>query len=191
MARTYTLKRRAEAQAETRRRIVEAAVELHSTLGPAATSFSMIAEKAGVQRHTFYAHFPDERSVLMACSAHSLAQDPLPEAAPWRPIADPAERLRVGLRAVYDWYERNESLVACVLRDAETHELVREIMALRYGPGIGAWHEALGAGLKAKQRPLLALALSFHSWRTLTREAGLKQAEAVKAMMHAVIGTGQ
>jgi AcrR family transcriptional regulator len=186
MARNYTLKRRAESQAETRRRIVEAAVELHSTIGPAKTTVSMIAEKAGVQRHTLYKHFPDERSMAMACSGLAEERDPLPDGEPWRAIADPVERLQVGLRAVYDWYARNESLLACVLRDAETHALVREISALRYGPGIEKWHEVLGAGLKAKQRPMLALALSYHTWRTLTREAGLKQADAVKAMAHAI-----
>ncbi len=68
MTRTYTLKRRAEQQAETRRRIVEAAVELHGSIGPALTTVSMVAERAGVQRHTFYAHFPDERSLHLACS---------------------------------------------------------------------------------------------------------------------------
>ena len=68
MARTYTLKRRAEQQAETRRRIVEAAVELHGSVGPALTTISMVAERAGVQRHTLYAHFPDERSLFLACS---------------------------------------------------------------------------------------------------------------------------
>jgi AcrR family transcriptional regulator len=187
MARNYTLKRRAETQAETRQRIVDAAIALHGTVGPANTTVSMIAEKAGVQRHTFYSHFPDERSMLMACSGHSLELDPMPDASAWRAIADPAERLSVGLRAVYDWYARNESLVACVLRDAEVHELVREISALRYGPGIGAWHDVLGAGLKAKQRAMLAVALSFHTWRTLAREAGMKQAEALKAMVEAVI----
>src|SRR6187549_1558951 len=99
MARTYTLKRRAEQQAETRKRIVEAAVELHGSIGPAATTISMVAERAGVQRHTFYAHFPDEWSLLLACSGLALERDPLPDAAPWRAIADPAERLSVGLRA--------------------------------------------------------------------------------------------
>lgn len=188
MARTYTLKRRAESQAETRRRIVEAAIELHSSVGPAKTTVSMIAERAGVQRHTLYNHFPDERSMLMACSGHSLELDPLPDAEAWRAIADADERLRVGLGAVYDWYARNESLVACVLRDAETHELVREISALRYGPAIGKWREVLGEALKAKQQPLLALALSYHTWRTLARDAGLKQAEAVKTMIAAIAG---
>src|SRR6185295_18882191 len=130
MARTYTLKRRAEQQAETHRRIVEAAVELHGTVGPANTTVSMIAERAGVQRHTFYAHFPDERSMLMACSGHVMARDPLPDAEPWRALKTPAERLGVGLRAIYDWFERNGDVIGSALRDAEQHELVREITTL-------------------------------------------------------------
>src|SRR5689334_22484728 len=97
MARTYTLKKRAEQQAETRKRIVEAAVELHSTVGPSATTLSMIAEKAGVQRHTLYAHFPDERSVFMACSGLTHERDPMPTADAWREIADHSERLTAGL----------------------------------------------------------------------------------------------
>jgi AcrR family transcriptional regulator len=187
MARRYTLKRRAENQAETRRRIVEAAVELHSTIGPSATTVSMIAEKAGVQRHTLYKHFPDERAMAMACSGLTEERDALPDAEPWRAIADPAARLRAGLCAIYDWYERNESLLACVLRDAETHELIREISALRYAPGIAKWREILGAGLDQKQRAMLALAVSFHTWRTLRREAALGQEEAVAVIAGALM----
>lgn len=187
MPRNYTLKRRAESQAETRQRIVEAAVELHSTIGPSNTTVSMIAEKAGVQRNTFYAHFPDERAMLMACSGHALELDPIPDARAWRAIADPAERLRTGLRAIYAWFERNESLTACILRDAEHYAPVQEIMALRYADGIGAWHDVLSEKLKPKQRPLLTLALSFHTWRTLRRDAGLEQNAAVKTMMDAIV----
>lgn len=188
MARNYTLKKRAEGQAETRQRIVDAAIALHGSVGPAKTTISMIAEKAGVQRHTLYAHFPDERAMLMACSGHALEMDPLPDAAAWRAIADADERRRVGLSAVYAYFERNAELLACVLRDVETHEIVQEVMATRYAPGIGAWHEVLGAGLKAKQRAMLAVALSFHTWRTLVRETGMKQSDAVEAMAGAVAG---
>ena len=42
----------------------------------------MIAERAGVQRHTVYAHFPDERSLNMACSGLVHERDPLPGADP-------------------------------------------------------------------------------------------------------------
>ena len=191
MPRTYTLKRRAEQQAETRQRIVEAAVALHGSVGPAQTTISMVAERAGVQRHTFYAHFPDDRSLLLACSGLSLERDPVPDAKPWRSIADPAERLRAGLRAIYDWYERNAELIAHVLRDAESHALVREIAALRYSPPMAACADALGEKLNAQQRALLRLALSFFTWRTLARESGMKQAAAVGAMVAAIEQAGE
>src|SRR6478752_8137188 len=97
MARTYTLRKRAEQQAETRQRIVDAAMDLHASVGPAQTTVSMVAERAGVQRHTFYAHFPDDRSLLLACSAWHLEHAPMPYAEPWRQIADRTERLKTGL----------------------------------------------------------------------------------------------
>jgi AcrR family transcriptional regulator len=186
MTRTYTLKRRAEQQAETRQRIVEAAIDLHGTVGPAQTTVSMVAEKAGVQRHTFYAHFPDERSLLMACSGLSLERDPLPDAAPWGAIKDRNARLTAGLSALYGWYARNDQLTGCVLRDAERHPLVKEIADLRYGPPMTAYHAVLGASLTAKQRAALNLALGYFTWRTLVRESGLKPAAAVAVMVAAI-----
>jgi AcrR family transcriptional regulator len=145
----------------------------------------MVAERAGVQRHTFYAHFPDERSLLLACSGLAYERDPPPDAAPWRAL-DGDERLRVGLRAIYDWYERTAELSACVLRDAEHYQPVREINALRFEPAMAAYRAVLGAKLNDRQRALLELALSFYTWRTLTREAGLKQDAAVVTMVEAI-----
>jgi AcrR family transcriptional regulator len=186
MTRTYTLKRRAEQQAETRRRIAEAAVELHSTIGPARTTLSMIAERAGVQRHTLYAHFPDERSLHLACSGLAFERDPPPDAGPWRSIEDRRERLGVALTAIYGWFERNAEMAACVLRDAEYHELTREMAHLRMGPYMAAYHEVLGAKLSMKQRAMLQLALSFFTWRTLVRDGGLKPGAAVAMMVQAI-----
>jgi AcrR family transcriptional regulator len=186
MTRTYTLRRRAEQQAQTRQRIVEAAVELHSSVGPARTTVSMIAERAGVQRHTFYAHFPDDRSLSLACSGLVAERDPLPDAGPWQALKDRRERLRVGLRAIYGWYERHAELLGCVLRDAETHALTRDIAAERFGPSMTSYREVLGAKLSAKQRAMLELALSFYTWRTLVRENRLKPEGAVGAMIEAI-----
>ena len=122
----------------------------------------------------------------MACSGLVEDRDPLPYAEPWRSIEDRNERLRAGLAAIYAWYERNASLLACVLRDAEVHAPTREINQLRFGPFIAAYHEVLGAKLGAKQRPMLHLALSFLTWRALVQEAGLKTGAAVKAMVQAI-----
>jgi AcrR family transcriptional regulator len=186
MSRSYTLKKRAEQQAETRQRIVEAAVELHSTVGPSETTLSMIAEKAGVQRHTLYAHFPDERSIFMACSGLAHERDPSPTADAWRGITDPTERLATALTAIYEWYERNAQLLSNVMRDVERHPMVQEIQKTRVAPVRKGWNEVLGGNLSAKQRTMLTLALSFYTWRTLTRDGGLKIGEAVMRMVEAI-----
>jgi len=186
MARTYTLRRRAERQAETRQRIIEAAVELHGTVGPALTTLTMVAERAGVQRHTLYAHFPDERALLWACSGLVEERDPLPDAAAWRALPDPRERLRTGIGALHAWYARNADLAACVLRDAEHHAPTREIAALRLGPPLRAIQEVLGEGLDPAQQAMLGLMLGFHAWRSLVRQGGLGQEAAIEAAIRAI-----
>src|SRR5690242_18900641 len=99
--RKYELKARAESQEQTRQSIVVAAMELHQQLGPAQTSLSAVAERAGVQRLTVYRHFPDEISLLRACSGHYRALHPPPDPSAWRAITDRRERLRTGLRDLY------------------------------------------------------------------------------------------
>ena len=189
MKRAYTLKRRAEQQADTRQRIVEAAVELHSKVGPAQTTISMLAERAGVQRHTVYAHFPDEWSLFCACSGLALERDPLPDAKLLADIPGTEDRLRRGLGDLYAWYGRNAELAACILRDAEYHALTKDIVALRLGPPMGALAAALGTGFAAsrQQQAALQLALSFFTWRQLTREAGLSLTEAVDLTARTVL----
>jgi AcrR family transcriptional regulator len=189
MARTYTLKRRAEKQEETRSRIVEAAVDLHGSVGPARTTLSMVAERAGVQRHTLYAHFPDERSLLMACSALTMERDPLPDGERWASLPAGVQRLGHGFGAVYGWYARNADLAACVLRDAEVHEPTRETVALRMAPSMRRYEEILGDGLGPRQRAALHLMLGYQAWRSLVRESGLGQEEAVWVALQSVLRT--
>src|ERR1041384_4638138 len=93
----YEKKRRAEHEAETRRHITETAVELHGTVGPARTSISAIAERAGVRRSTVYRHFPDEAALFDACSSHWEAANPPPDMERWAAIEDAEERLRTAL----------------------------------------------------------------------------------------------
>ena len=87
------MKRRAESQQQTRRRITESAVELHGTLGPARTSMSAVAAHAGVRRSTLYRHFPDEAALFDACTAHWAQANPPPDLAGWSTVDDPDERL--------------------------------------------------------------------------------------------------
>jgi AcrR family transcriptional regulator len=146
----------------------------------------MVAERAGVQRHTVYAHFPDERSLFLACSGLALERSPLPDAEPWGKIASTGERLRAGLSALYEWFEQNEALAGCVLRDAEFHPLTKEITRLRIEPHMRRYQRILEAGFNMRQRALLRVALAFHTWRTLAREGGLAREDAVATMVDAI-----
>jgi AcrR family transcriptional regulator len=189
MARKYELKRRAESQAETRQRIVEAAVELHQTKGPGLTNISDVARLAGVQRNTLYRHFPDERSLLLACSGHYGQLNPAPDPTTWQAEADPARRLRLGLTDLYDFYDRTEEMLTRVVRDAEFHEGVREIQTMRSGKLRGAAHDILAEGLprNARTRSMLDVALDFRTWKRLARVDGLSQKAAVETMVRAIL----
>ncbi|WP_368413083.1 TetR/AcrR family transcriptional regulator [Dongia sp.] len=186
--RPYEQKLRAEQAAETRQRIVEAALHLHGTIGPARTTVSMIAERAGVQRHTYYAHFPDDRGLFCACSGLLQERDPMPDAESWHGIADPKTRLVKGLGALYDWYGRNAELVAAILRDAEHHPVTAETVAHRVTPHLDRMAAVLSDGIPTRQRHLLHLALSFHTWRSLVQESGLSPKTAITTMTRAIFG---
>ena len=127
--RKYEKKRRAELEAETRRRITETAVELHGTVGPARTSISAIAERAGVRRSTVYRHFPDEAALFDACRSHWAAANPLPDIGAWAAIEDPDERLRTALDELYAFYRRTERMMENLHRDERTMPLVAEHFA--------------------------------------------------------------
>jgi AcrR family transcriptional regulator len=187
MGRKYELKKRAERQEETRRRIVEAAVELHGTIGPARTTVSAVAERAGVQRHTYYRHFPDERSLGLACSGLYMETNPMPDPEPWREIDDLEQRLRHGLGELYAYYERNEPMLSNVIRDAELDPVFAEIGRMRIGPPLGAIRAVLANGRRSKRLlALLDVTLAFSTWRTLVRDSGLSHKEAVETMVAAI-----
>ena len=182
--RPYRKRRRAELEEETRQRITEATVALHGTVGPARTTVSAIAERAGVQRATVYRHFPDERALIGACSAHWNAANPRPDIAGWAAVEDPDGRLRSALTELYAWYDRTEYMVERITRDAAVVEPLREAMNRAAG-----WYEA-ATGVLAEGRPgdaararaAIAHALAFDTWRSLVRRQGLAPEEAVELM---------
>ncbi len=188
MAKKYEMKRRAERMQETRRRITEAAVELHQTVGPARTTVSAVAEKAGVQRHTYYAHFPELKDLYQACMAHYSERNPLPEPPFWADVADAEERLRVALSEVYAYYGGNEGMLANVLRDAPLDPIAQETMVSFYQYWEAMRNALAGAfGASGERHEVLlaavALALDFQTWRTLVRQQGLDKEKAVELMI--------
>src|SRR5436305_832014 len=159
--RIYELKKLADAMEDTRRRITEAAVDLHGTLGPARTTVSAVAERAGVQRHTVYRHFPTERALFAACGAHFDALHPQPDPGAWG-------SLEQGLDDLYRWYEETEPMISKVTRDAELVEAVPEAME-PWNVLFAEARQALASGLPRRKTVVAAVAhaVDFHTWRSL------------------------
>jgi AcrR family transcriptional regulator len=184
MTRRYELKQRAQSQADTRRRILEATVALHVERGPAATQITDIAHRAGVDRVTVYRHFPDQASLLKACSAHYYHAHPLPDPTAWAAIDDPQARLRHGLQELYAYWARNAAMAANILRDAQVlgHLGVgRRLLTLQRDAV-----EVLASGWSPADQHQQALAATirvaadFHTWQNLVREQGMTEHEAVE-----------
>src|SRR5260370_19161268 len=76
--RRYRMERRAEGAEETRQRIVQATMALHTAQGVLATSHKDIAARADVSVGTVYHHFPTVDSIVRACGAHVRDLHPLP-----------------------------------------------------------------------------------------------------------------
>ncbi|MFG2716276.1 TetR/AcrR family transcriptional regulator [Streptomyces goshikiensis] len=182
--RGYEMHKRAEDVGRTRQCIIEAAVHLHGTAGPASTSIAAIAERAGVTRLTVYRHFPDENALFEACSGHWLSRQKLPQPDKWSAFESPIERLMAGLADLYRFYRAGEQMLTLVIRDQHAVPKpvreAREEMRRKYVKVLaGAWPEAAAPA----QRAVIGHATVFSTWRSLCREQGLTDDEAVEVMV--------
>ncbi len=172
-ARTYVKAARAESEAETRLRIVEALVELHEEVGPRRTTVKAVAERAGVQRLTVYRHFPDENAMFAACSALWAERVPFPDLAAIGE-RDPHRRARAILLALYRWYRSGESMLENILADAPHVEAVRKAMQpIRDSlDALVAELEKGWRGTSQRRRATLQHAVQFATWQSLAGITG-------------------
>jgi AcrR family transcriptional regulator len=186
--RPYRMTRRAELEARTRRRITESTVELHRTLGPARTSISAVAERAGVRRSTVYRHFPDEAALFAACTSHWTAANPLPDLGRWAAIDDSDKRLRIAFEELYAHYRRTERMMHNIMRDEATMPIVRRMLG-GYRDYLEAARDTLVSGRRARGKRVRAAighALAFATWRSLAREQRLSDPQAAELMCRLV-----
>jgi AcrR family transcriptional regulator len=187
MPRTYQLKRRAEQQQETRRRIVAATVELHEEVGVLRTTVSDIAARAGVERATVYRHFRDDHELIAACTGHYLASNSPPDPSVWEVVHDPAERFRTALIAIYAYHRQTERMADRAERDLPDAPVLAEVLA----PLAAHWdrvRDTLSRGWPttvARSEVIEAAighAIAFSTWRSLVRVQGLDDTEAAEVM---------
>jgi AcrR family transcriptional regulator len=184
MTRQYQLNQRAKSQAETRQRIVEAAIKLHQAKGLGATSMRDVAKEAGVGTVTVYRHFADNIELLGACSGAYFERHPFPDLTVWQTIPDTKKRLMVGLSEAYAFHRETSPMIARVLGE------VRDLPIME--PYHGYWRKAADILLDAFSEPMrndrklkagLVLALQFETWQVLTQQEELSDADAVDLMM--------
>ena len=194
--RKYELKARAERQAATRRRIVEATSALHEEVGPARTTVAEIARRAGVQRLTVYTHFPNETELFDACGQHWMERNAPPDPSAALAIADPDERLRAVLGPLYRWYRKNARTIENLQRDRLVMPAFDAVMRIRMDQQLAYLANALASGFAPRGRQAkgvraaVALAIDFWTWRRLAGER-ISDHEAAALMVGAVNAAAQ
>ncbi|MPZ71805.1 MAG: TetR family transcriptional regulator [Nitriliruptorales bacterium] len=180
---------RAEAVADTRHRIVEAAKALHAQQGVVRTSWDDIAERAGVSTATTYRHFPSLAELIPACarSVFDIIEPPGLEEAELQFPSDgsPADRLEHLVRASCVCYAKGRGWLHAAHRE---RDFVAELDA-----AVGILDESLKVLVAAAahrelpraQLGLLFALCDFPFWWSL-RAAGLTDAEAEEQIVRLV-----
>jgi AcrR family transcriptional regulator len=188
MTRRYISKKRAESQVQTRRRIVDATIELHGSVGPLGATVAAIAERAGVSRLTVYRHFPDDVELLRACTSDYNLDHPPPDPTPWLAIADPTRRVEAALRDLYAYYAANESVLANGMDAYGVMPALRQALEPQF-EGARRLQELLADGWRAEAQPGSVLhgaighAIAFPTWRALRRHQGLTNEQAIQLIV--------
>lgn len=192
--RPYTMRKRAEDVGATRDRITEAAVRLHTTIGPARTTISAVAEGAGVTRLTVYRHFPTEDELFRACTTHWRNAHPAPDPSTWATLPQ-RHRVTTALTELYGWYAENADALMLLRRDADAMPTWVREGTMRMN---SAFAEMLISGSKVRGharrrlRAVAGLVVDYRTWRSLVVEQGLTNDDAVElggAFLRAATGS--
>jgi AcrR family transcriptional regulator len=187
--------RRAESVDLTRQRITDAAVRLHTTVGPSATSMSAVAAAAGITRLTLYRHFPSKDALFGACMGHWRSLHPPPDPDAWRAISSFRARAATAIDELYGWYAQNGDELYPIYRDAaftpQSNERARRATNDRIVAAV------LGDASPARgraERPLKAAlghVVSFWTWRSLAVEQSLSTERAAWMALQFVLAVGE
>jgi AcrR family transcriptional regulator len=144
--RKYTMDRRKAAVEETRRRILEATLALHSEKGIFGTSWQDIARRADVSVGTVYKHFPSLDELVPACGElmYAITRPPSLEDAPeiFAGAHTLEERLGRLVSELFDFYERGAPYIETDFQERQL-PVVREWEAYMRATIAGLVREAL------------------------------------------------
>ena len=184
MARSYRMKKRAEIRDQTRERILQATMQLHDEQGVAPTTFSEVAERAGVGVATVFRHFPKLGDLVRACGGHVWQEmrPPVPDAAPavFAGLETTEARMERLIEEIDAFYERGALRLALASRDRElVPELDQFLGAVEAGVEAMVREALKEARLSPRALEVARALMSFPVWAALNR-LGLPAAERVR-----------
>lgn len=182
-SRGYESPLRAEQRAQTRARIIEAAIELLAEEELEEVTIPLVAKRAGVSVRTVYAHFPTKEAL-----AETIAEL-LDERIGALQFPDKADELPAFVAGIFAGFDRDEPLFTGALRT----KAGRAVSARRRPRRIEELERALEPELSAlepaERREALAAIYLIHSvltWRAMKDYFGLTGAQAGAAAAWAV-----
>lgn len=181
------MRNRAASAAETRRRLIEATVALHGERGVLATRPADVAARADVALTTYYKHFPSLDDLVRACGGRLREMLPPPDPAGLAGLRRRPERIAAMVRTLFDDYELRERWLHMARAEERAVPALQHSMSAQRAVRDAFVQAALGESADQRETAgVVAALVDFWAWRTLRREVGLSQAEAIRAVTVAV-----
>ncbi len=182
------MQKRAAQGAETRRRIVDAAVALHREKGALMTKPAEIAARANVSLATYYKHFPSLGALVTACTTRGRELIPPPDLEIVAALPpQPGVRIPTMVRTLFDYYEVREPWLYAGRTEERFIPEVRPVMERLRGLREGFVRAALAhAEVDQKVLGVVSTMMDYWTWRTLRRDLEFAQEEAISSMTEAV-----
>src|SRR6059058_4006953 len=185
--RTYRMTRRDAANAETRRRIVDAAIALHAQKGVLGTSWPDIAKRADVALGTVYRHFPSLDQLVPACTSENALRTKPPGPSILVGLTRPQERIGQFVQELFAFYGRTAPWTPRAGIDRHEIPVLDSILSRREAALKALVEETLGPLRRRRHALEAALALTdFGVWRSLTR-SGLSTEAAARLITEVIV----
>jgi AcrR family transcriptional regulator len=179
--------RRAAASADTRWRIVDAAIALHAEQGVLGTSWPDIAKRADVALGTVYRHFPGLDQLVPACTSENALRTRPPGSNILVGLTRPEDRIGQFVKELFAFYGRSAPWTPKAGVDRHRLPVLDTILSRREA-GLRALVEETLGPLRRRRRALeVALAMTdFGVWRSLTR-SGLSTEAAARLVTDVLV----
>ena len=183
--RKYSMDKRRAAVEETRQRILEAALALHSEKGIFGTSWQDIARRADVSVGTVYKHFPSLDELVPACGELMYAITRPPSLEDASEIFAGAntfeERLGCLISELFDFYERGAPYIETDFQERQL-PMVQEWEAYMRATIAGLVREALlPAGPDERTVQAVSALLDFSTFKSFM-DRDIRKEQAAKTM---------